>query len=140
MALHTGPGAGVSRLVPWLELLSGRLQRPASRREPDSLPATGRRRLLTDVGFGEAGLTELYRGEAHVRDLLPPMIRRFGLDPAWVEQRHMDVFRDLRRTCAVCRVARRCRRAQRARASAAVCGEFCANATPLEELLLEAGA
>lgn len=101
---------------------------------PRALPASERRRVLADVAVTEAELPHLYRGAHHAQELLPSMMKPFGLDPDQIRRQRMAVFRDLQRLCSSCTETSRCAHAARDRAGVDECRRFCPNASTLYKL------
>jgi hypothetical protein len=118
-------------------------QRRALLREVGGLGPVEGGRVLRDLGLIQGDEFRLAQGNLDRPDLLPRLMRCFGLNPREVARNAPDVMHDLRRTCAMCSGAKQCaprldrspRLARRARLSEArSVFAFCPNAHTLAAL------
>jgi hypothetical protein len=106
----------MSGLMPLIEQISPALARRLRRfvqgrailSELDRLDPGERGRVLRDLALCAGDEVRLARGNLDRPDLLPRLMRRFGLRAAQLARTDADVMQDLRRCCAMCGEADRC--------------------------------
>lgn len=127
---HARHSAGTGHIGRMLNGLRAWRERRRMQNALHAMPRDAGDRMLHDLGLDRDWVGSMGQAEA-VRELLPAMMKRFGLDAENVNLRHRLVLRDMQRVCSGCPATGRCARALRADATASTCGEFCANAPTL---------
>lgn len=106
--------------------------------ELEAMPASERRRMLSELGVDSSQLPAMLAGADNTRRLLPQMMRRFDLDPQAMPVSLLGVLSDMQRVCSVCPVYRECARALATGADREACSAFCPNADTMAALADEA--
>ncbi len=90
--------------------------------------------IAHDCGISPDQLIELAKAGPHAADEMIEMMRALNIDPAEVEVRLRNQFRDMQITCAHCASKGECRKDLGAHTASENFGHYCGNASDLNAL------